>query len=46
MIQIKKQKIRMYRMIAQIFIIKDNKVLMVRQHVARGNIVGNFKDVN
>lgn len=33
-------------MIAQIFIIKDNKVLMVRQHVARGNIVGNFQDIN
>jgi 8-oxo-dGTP diphosphatase len=29
-------------MIAQVFIEKDNKVLMVKQHVERGDIVWNF----
>ena len=29
-------------MIAQVFVIKDNKILMVKQHVDRGDIVWNF----
>lgn len=29
-------------MVAQVFVKKDNKVLMVRQHVDRGDIVWNF----